>query len=160
MKIVKRIVDLLLTIVGGMFLLPLFLLIALAIKWSSPGPVIFRQRRVGLHGREFLVWKFRTMVCDGNRVLEDYLNTHPEEREEWNRDHKLRNRSARNHHWSIAAQNQRGRISTTVERPARRNELGGTTPNLTVGDRGFWEQFSGILQCAPRNYRSVAGLWS
>jgi putative colanic acid biosynthesis UDP-glucose lipid carrier transferase len=46
------------------------LLIAICIKLTSPGPVIFRQRRYGLDGREILVWKFRTMTCceDGPNV--------------------------------------------------------------------------------------------
>ena len=42
--------------------LPL-LMIALLIRWDSPGPALFRQRRIGLHGRPFVMWKFRTMCC-------------------------------------------------------------------------------------------------
>ena len=42
--------------------LPL-LVIALLICWDSPGPALFRQRRIGLHGRTFVMWKFRTMYC-------------------------------------------------------------------------------------------------
>jgi lipopolysaccharide/colanic/teichoic acid biosynthesis glycosyltransferase len=42
--------------------LPL-LMIALLICWDSPGPALFRQRRIGLHGRPFVMWKFRTMCC-------------------------------------------------------------------------------------------------
>jgi putative colanic acid biosynthesis UDP-glucose lipid carrier transferase len=49
---------------------PLALGIALGVKWSSPGPVLFRQRRYGLDGREIVVYKFRTMTCmeDGGEV--------------------------------------------------------------------------------------------
>jgi putative colanic acid biosynthesis UDP-glucose lipid carrier transferase len=69
---VKRAEDLLL---GGTILLcifPLLLLIALGIKLTSPGPVLFKQRRYGLGGEEILVYKFRTMtVCeDGPEVLQ------------------------------------------------------------------------------------------
>jgi Undecaprenyl-phosphate glucose phosphotransferase len=58
---VKRAEDLLLA--GGLtvFLLPVLLLIGLAIKLDSPGPVMFRQMRAGFNGRRFRVWKFRTM---------------------------------------------------------------------------------------------------
>jgi exopolysaccharide biosynthesis polyprenyl glycosylphosphotransferase len=48
------------------FLLPLLLLTALAIKLDSPGPVIFRQYRIGENGRRFLIYKFRTMVVMEN----------------------------------------------------------------------------------------------
>ena len=55
-----------------LMLLPLMLGIAIAIKATSPGPVIFRQRRYGLDGEEIIVYKFRSMtVCeDGARVVQ------------------------------------------------------------------------------------------
>jgi lipopolysaccharide/colanic/teichoic acid biosynthesis glycosyltransferase len=59
----KRAFDVLAVLVGGTLLLPLLLLVALAIRLDSHGPVLFRQRRVGLHGREFEVLKLRTMVA-------------------------------------------------------------------------------------------------
>ena len=89
-KLLKRAIDLSLTLIGGTLLLPFLLIIAALIKLSSPGPVIFRQRRVGYRGNEFVCWKFRTMVCNGDQVLAEYLQRDPEARELWNRDHKLR----------------------------------------------------------------------
>ncbi len=58
----KRLVDLLIASIGLLVLLPLLLLIALLIKLDSPGPVFFRQERVGLGGRPFRIFKFRSMV--------------------------------------------------------------------------------------------------
>ncbi|MFB0534686.1 MAG: sugar transferase [Anaerolineae bacterium] len=58
----KRILDLCLAVVGLVLSAPLFLLIALAIKLDSRGPVFFRQERLGLHGTPFTTIKFRTMV--------------------------------------------------------------------------------------------------
>lgn len=60
----KRAVDLLIASCGLVVLAPLMALIALAIKLDSPGPVFFRQERVGRHGRPFRIHKFRTMVAD------------------------------------------------------------------------------------------------
>jgi exopolysaccharide biosynthesis polyprenyl glycosylphosphotransferase len=60
--ILKRATDLLLASVGTVVALPLLLLIAIAIKFESRGPVLFRQRRAGLGGREFMMWKFRSMT--------------------------------------------------------------------------------------------------
>ena len=57
----KRALDLLAALCGLLLLAPLFLLIAAAIKLDSPGPVFFRQERVGRHGRHFRIFKFRTM---------------------------------------------------------------------------------------------------
>jgi lipopolysaccharide/colanic/teichoic acid biosynthesis glycosyltransferase len=58
----KRALDLLAAVAGLLLLAPLFALIAAAIKLDSPGPVFFRQERVGLRGRPFRIFKFRTMT--------------------------------------------------------------------------------------------------
>jgi lipopolysaccharide/colanic/teichoic acid biosynthesis glycosyltransferase len=60
----KRIFDLLFTLPGLLVLSPLLLLAAVWIKLDSPGPVFFRQQRVGQYGRLFKIFKFRTMVVD------------------------------------------------------------------------------------------------
>ncbi|MFZ2446370.1 MAG: sugar transferase [Syntrophobacteraceae bacterium] len=52
------------------FLWPAFLLMALAVKLDDGGPVFFRQRRPGLHGRPFVIWKFRTMITDADALLD------------------------------------------------------------------------------------------
>ncbi len=68
----KRLVDILISVlVLGLFL-PFFPLIALAVKLTSPGPVFFRARRQGLHGREFSCLKFRTMIV-GAESFQDRL---------------------------------------------------------------------------------------
>jgi exopolysaccharide biosynthesis polyprenyl glycosylphosphotransferase len=58
----KRLVDGLAAFLALVLLAPLFVAIAIAIKLTTPGPIFFRQDRIGLHGRVFLMWKFRTMV--------------------------------------------------------------------------------------------------
>jgi exopolysaccharide biosynthesis polyprenyl glycosylphosphotransferase len=65
----KRVTDLLVSGVVLLALSPLLLLIALLVRLDSPGPAIFRQRRVGLHGRVFTLYKFRTMVIDAEERL-------------------------------------------------------------------------------------------
>ena len=68
----------------------LFVAIACIIRLSSPGPIFYGQRRIGRGGREFRAWKFRSMVQDADDQLVAYLAAHPELREEWERDHKLK----------------------------------------------------------------------
>ena len=64
---VKRGLDVLIASIGLIVLMPILLTCALAIKFTSPGPVIFRQRRSGLNGREFMMLKFRTMSADAEQ---------------------------------------------------------------------------------------------
>jgi lipopolysaccharide/colanic/teichoic acid biosynthesis glycosyltransferase len=65
---VKRLLDVLLSLFGLAALTPVFLLVALAIKLDSPGPVFFRQLRVGRGGLPFRIFKFRTMVRDAEKL--------------------------------------------------------------------------------------------
>lgn len=65
-RFTKSIVDVVLSGFALIFLMPLMLVIGLAIRLESPGPAIFRQRRKGFNGREFVIYKFRTMT-----VMED-----------------------------------------------------------------------------------------
>jgi len=80
--IVKRVTDLVLTVVGLVACAPLMALIALAIKIESRGPVFFRQRRVGLGGRDFMMWKFRSMSheAETKRVQIAHLNAYADGR--------------------------------------------------------------------------------
>jgi lipopolysaccharide/colanic/teichoic acid biosynthesis glycosyltransferase len=66
------------------------LLVALLVRWNSPGPVFFYHRRVCRNGAFFSMWKFRTMCVNSAEVLERYLAKHPKARAEWNRTHKLK----------------------------------------------------------------------
>jgi putative colanic acid biosynthesis UDP-glucose lipid carrier transferase len=68
--VTKRLTDIVLSVVILLAFLPLLMLIALLVKISSPGPVIFKQRRYGLDGREIAVYKFRTMNVteDGEQI--------------------------------------------------------------------------------------------
>jgi len=68
--VIKRASDILLSLLILALILPALLLIALAIKLESPGPVIFHQRRYGLDGREIIVYKFRSMkVCEDSDTI-------------------------------------------------------------------------------------------
>jgi sugar transferase (PEP-CTERM system associated) len=63
----KRTLDVVVSAVGLVLLLPLFLLIAALIRVDSPGPVFYRQVRVGLRGRPYMIWKFRSMRQDAEK---------------------------------------------------------------------------------------------
>lgn len=65
--LVKGVVDRVGAFLGLLLLSPVFVALAIAVKVSSPGPAIFSQRRAGVHGRPFTMWKFRTMSADAEQ---------------------------------------------------------------------------------------------
>jgi len=67
--LVKRLIDILISAIGLIFLSPLFLVLTIAIRMTSKGPILFRQKRCGLNGRKFVLYKFRTMVKGAEEKL-------------------------------------------------------------------------------------------
>ena len=61
-RYIKRLIDIGISLCVLVILSPVFLITAIAIKCESPGPVIFKQKRLGLGGKEFYIYKFRSMV--------------------------------------------------------------------------------------------------
>jgi exopolysaccharide production protein ExoY len=88
---VKRLFDIGLSLVAIILLSPLFIGLALAIRISDAGPVFFGQPRVGLNGRTFRIWKFRSMVPDAAARLREHLDRNPQAAIEWQANRKLRN---------------------------------------------------------------------
>lgn len=66
-KVLKRIMDFIISIIAVLILTPFYIFSAIAIKFSSPGPVFFLQNRVGKDGKEFKIFKFRTMVLNAEK---------------------------------------------------------------------------------------------
>ena len=86
----KRALDLFGAVVGGFFICPLLLSIAVLIKLDTPGPVLFGHRRLGARDEHFLCWKFRTMHVEAERMLNECLQRYPNLQAEWEQNHKLR----------------------------------------------------------------------
>jgi lipopolysaccharide/colanic/teichoic acid biosynthesis glycosyltransferase len=79
--IAKRTLDVTGAVLGLLLLAPLLLSVAVAVRVTSPGPALFRQRRAGRSDRSFVLWKFRTMVDGADRMREALLADVPED--EW-----------------------------------------------------------------------------
>ena len=86
----RRILDIVLSALALIFLSPMMLAAAVAIKLQDGGPVLFGQERMGLGGKPFKCWKFRSMVVNAEARLAAVLASSPEARSEWEADHKLR----------------------------------------------------------------------
>ena len=75
----KRLLDIVLSALGILVLLPVFALIAVAIELDDPGPVFFRQKRVGIHKTHFQIMKFRTMKVSTPKDIPTHLLENPEQ---------------------------------------------------------------------------------
>lgn len=89
--VLKRTIDIMGALVGLILLLPVGLIVALFIKFTSRGPLLYKQVRVGKDERRFAMLKFRSMYADADVLLKEILEADPELREEYARFHKLRN---------------------------------------------------------------------
>lgn len=75
---VKRIIGFFMSIIGLCVLSPIFLILALVIKMDSKGPVLFRQKRIGIHKTYFYILKFRTMKVDTPENVPTHLLSDPQ----------------------------------------------------------------------------------
>ena len=78
-RVIKRGLDILLSLLGLIVLAPAMLVVSIAVKATSPGPVLFRQRRFGIHKTYFNILKFRTMRTDSPKDCPTHLLKHPEQ---------------------------------------------------------------------------------
>ena len=85
----KRLFDVVFALCLLLLTLPLFIIVTVVLKVTDPGPVIYRHVRIGLWGRRFTCFKFRTMVVDAENVLKALLNDDASIRAEWERSQKL-----------------------------------------------------------------------
>ena len=69
-EVIKRLIDIVCSFLGVLVLSPLFIIIAIIIKMTSKGPVFFSQKRVGKNGKEFDMYKFRSMVVNAEELKE------------------------------------------------------------------------------------------
>ena len=135
--------------------LPLFLLTALAIKLDTPGKIFYQQERLGKDMLTIRIFKFRTMVEDSERVLKEYLIDHPEQDEEWQLTHKLKDDPR------ITSVGKVLRRTSLDELPQLLNVLRGEMS--LVGPRPFLpgeiEHYQKGLPLLKRVRPGITGLW-
>lgn len=91
-KICIRIIDICAGIVGTLLLIPITIIVWLlrTIKKENKGPIFYEQLRIGKNGKEFRLYKYRTMVMNADEKLEKYLEQNPEAKKEYRKYKKLR----------------------------------------------------------------------
>ena len=85
-----RMLDVFVALCALIFLAPLMLVVALVVKLQDGGSIVFPHERIGRNGRTFKCLKFRSMVPDSQRRLDELLANDPHARAQWQRDHKLK----------------------------------------------------------------------
>ncbi len=88
-RLAKRMMDIVFTFAGGIFVLPIIGLLALLIKLDSQGPIFYPQQRLGRDGQRFTALKFRSMHGDGEKRLKEVLDNNAAMRAEYHEFHKL-----------------------------------------------------------------------
>jgi Undecaprenyl-phosphate galactose phosphotransferase WbaP len=88
---IKRVLDICLVLIALPILTVLFIVLAVLIRVDSPGSIFYTQKRIGKDGREFTIWKFRTMVVNAEQDLKEYLLKHPSLHTEWQDNQKIKN---------------------------------------------------------------------
>lgn len=86
----KRVCDILAVLLAAPIILPVVGLLALIVGRNGGRP-FYSQQRIGRYGREYKMWKLRSMVCDADARLEEHLVANPEARAEWDATQKLKN---------------------------------------------------------------------
>ena len=89
-KFSKRVMEMILMFLSIPFLIALFAVVAFLIKVTSPGPVLYKHKRIGLDGKEIWIWKFRTMTHNSEFVLQEHLKEDPVLQIEWEANFKLK----------------------------------------------------------------------
>ena len=88
---IKRLMDIGIVIITSLIFSPLIICIAILIKISSPGEVLYKQERIGRNGKPFLTFKFRSMVLDADKKLNELLASDIKARDEWEKNQKIKN---------------------------------------------------------------------
>ena len=90
-RFIKTLFECVIATLAVIFLFPVFIILAILVKCSSRGPVIYRAKRLGVNGSTIEVWKFRTMYADADQRLAKLLAENPDLKKEWDENFKLKN---------------------------------------------------------------------
>ncbi len=151
----KRVTDIFIALLATVALMPLMLMVAIFVKLTMGGPVIFSQTRIGYKGKPFRCYKFRTMVSNADALLDRHLATDPQAAQEWRRHRKLK-RDPR-----ITWMGNVLRKSSLDELPQLINVLRGEMS--CVGPRPILEvelkNYAGYVQDYLRVRPGLTGIW-
>lgn len=88
--LIKRLLDILIILIFLPILIPVFIILCIAVKVTSKGPIFYGHVRVGKNGRKIKCWKFRSMSINSQEMLKEILETDPVRRAEWEAERKFK----------------------------------------------------------------------
>ena len=154
-KMIKRAFDLVVSSFVMICLSPLFLVLAIAVRRSSPGPIFYSHERLGSNGEPFRIWKFRSMVQNGDQILKTCLAKDPKLRAEWQKNEKLA------HDPRVTRVGRLLRKTSLDELPQLWNVLNGSMS--LVGPRPVplkeIEKYGDVIWLYTRTKPGITGLW-
>ena len=154
-RLLKSLLDKTLVALVGALCLPLICIISLLVIIDSPGPIFYRQMRIGRGGKKFKVVKFRSMVTNADQVLAQYFKRFPQMRADWDQDQKLRKDPR------ITRVGRFLRKTSLDEVPqlwnVLRGEMSMVGPRPIIGEevQRYGDKFDLYLQVLP----GITGLW-
>lgn len=151
----KRIVDICLALIAIVILSPILVLCVLAVGLTSPGPILFRHRRVGFQGRHFDCLKFTSMVPDGDKRLDAYLTANPEAMKEWKAKRKLRNDPRITPIGSVLRKTSLDELPQLLNVLKGDMSMVGPRPVIDAELDRYSERRNAYLACRP----GITGLW-
>jgi Undecaprenyl-phosphate galactose phosphotransferase WbaP len=151
----KRCMDLVIVILGGIIISPVLILIALLVKLTSPGPVLYGQIRMGINGSRFKAYKFRSMVVDAEERLKALLESDPAAREQWESDHKLKNDPRITRIGKFLRKTSLDEFPQLINILKGEMSLVGPRPIVDDEIKKYGEDFSRIFSVKP----GLSGLW-
>ena len=155
-RAIKRLFDLVFAITLLPIVLPIMLIIAILIKIESEGPVFYIHKRMGQNGKEILVYKFRSMYQDADKRLNEFLESDPVIKKEWEEYKKIRGRDPRVtrigrfiRRWSL------DELPQLINVIIGNMSIVGPRPYLPREKKDIGEYFDIILLAKP----GITGLW-
>jgi Undecaprenyl-phosphate galactose phosphotransferase WbaP len=152
---IARLLDISLILLAAPYITFAVIVISILIKIDSPGPVFYRQTRIGRYGRKFHVYKFRTMAQNADEVFQRYLDNSPEFKAEWLATYKLKQDPRITHLGSILRKLSLDELPQLWNIIIGDMSLVGPRPIIDAEVEKYGKCFNLYLQVRP----GLTGLW-
>jgi len=152
---IKRFMDLSIVTLGTIIFLPLILCLAILVKLSSRGPILYSQERVGHRGKLFKAYKFRSMVIDADKILKQLLAKDNNAKEEWDKCQKLKNDPRITTVGKFLRKTSLDEIPQFINIIRGEMSLVGPRPIVTNEIKKYGDDFQRIFSVKP----GLTGLW-
>jgi Undecaprenyl-phosphate galactose phosphotransferase WbaP len=153
--VLKRFFDIFVVLLFSPFILIVIAALCLLVALSSPGPIFFSHRRIRRGGAFFSMWKLRTMCVNSAEVLERHLTLHPEDRKEWDLNHKLKNDPRVNSIGRLLRRSSLDELPQIWNVLTGRMSLVGPRPIVAAEVEKYAENFAYYTAVTP----GITGLW-